>query len=325
MERRRSLLKSSSSGYESQYFTIESQANNNVIKIKTNDEEEWFYNPVSINKNNSGWVPWKKDITETGETLCTLNQGEKVCIKCKKNENEGWSVYGSSYGFLKCISLFATKNFIVYGNIMSLVCYDDFDQHSLDYFSNGVFGGLFKDATTLTDAQNLVFPTDKPTQYCYCQMFSGCTNLLYAPKELPATQVNYGCYKQMFYGCSSLISVPNSLPALNGTYAQCYSQMFGECSSLEESPKIYLQLPQYGVGEFYCMFYKCTSLRVVRAYFLQKPNQPSRPETSKTFYRWLYNVSPTGTFYRNPNATWSTTDSDIAIPSGWTVVNDTSM
>ena len=46
--------------------------------------------------------------------------------------------------------------------------------------------------------------------YCYCNMFSGCSSLTQAP-ELPATTLANRCYLSMFSNCTSLTqaSFPN--------------------------------------------------------------------------------------------------------------------
>ena len=68
----------------------------------------------------------------------------------------------------------------------------------LDY----AFKGLFKNCTSITDAVNLVLPTNL-TEGCFEEMFYGCTSLITAPKLL-ATSLEENCYEKMFYGCTSL-------------------------------------------------------------------------------------------------------------------------
>ena len=68
--------------------------------------------------------------------------------------------------------------------------------------------------------------------FCYSNMFSGCTALIQAP-ALPATTLANYCYYNMFSGCTALIQAP-ALPAT--TLANyCYSYMFKGCTSIKLS------------------------------------------------------------------------------------------
>ena len=68
--------------------------------------------------------------------------------------------------------------------------------------------------------------------YCFANMFNGCTALTKAP-ELPATTLANSCYSYMFYGCANL-TTPPSLPATKLTYG-CYAGMFANCTKLKVS------------------------------------------------------------------------------------------
>ena len=82
----------------------------------------------------------------------------------------------------------------------------------------------------------------------------------------------------MFSGCTSLRKAPE-LPA-NSLAKGCYSLMFFGCTSLSE-----ITMLATDIDESQCM--------------------------------WLLNKSsPSGTFYKNKNATWC---DDGIIPQGWTV------
>ena len=110
-------------------------------------------------------------------------------------------------------------------------------------------------------------------------MFWDCTSLENAP-ELPATALAQSCYVDMFWGCTSLVNAPE-LPAT--TLANyCYGSMFRGCTSLN--------------------YIKCLATDISASLYT---------------YNWLRNVSPTGTFVKHPDATWTTGDNGI--PTGWTV------
>ena len=167
-------------------------------------------------------------------------------------------------------------------NVMSLYRKDDFATYeSVVRFS---FVNLFKDCTSLTKAP--VLPATTLADSCYYHMFDGCASLTKAP-ILPATTLAAYCYFSMFDGCASLTKAP-ILPATTlATY--CYFSMFGGCSNL---------------NEVHCKI----------------PSSYSSSQISSYANSWLSNVSPTGTFYTNADANWSTGASGI--PEGWTRVNE---
>ena len=162
---------------------------------------------------------------------------------------------------------------------------------------------MFNGCKSLTTTP--VLPATTLTDYCYYGMFNGCTSLTAAP-ELPATTLAYGCYCAMFYSCKSLTTTPE-LPAT--TLADsCYYQMFCYCQSLTTAPELHATtLTDRCYLE---MFKYCTKLNYVKAMFTDI-------STTYCLDSWLDGVSPTGTFVKNANATW--TNTDAGIPSGWTV------
>ena len=113
--------------------------------------------------------------------------------------------------------------------------------------------------------------------YAFFNLFKGCTSLVKAP-ALPATTVAAYCYNSMFSGCQSLTKAPE-LPATT--------------------------LPDYCYGG---MFQGCRSLKEVRI--------SATKDGSFSLAQWLNNVSATGDFYCDPNATIFTHD-ESGIPRGW--------
>ena len=95
------------------------------------------------------------------------------------------------------------------------------------------FSQLFK-VTQIHDAHELILP-DHASEYCYWNMFIGCTSLTTAP-DLPATALAEGCYWSMFYNCASLTTAP-TLPATT-LVADCYNCMFRDCTSLTQAPEL---------------------------------------------------------------------------------------
>ena len=117
--------------------------------------------------------------------------------------------------------------------------------------------------------------------YAFRGLFANCTSLVKAP-VLPATTLADSCYWVMFHGCQSLTKAPE-LPATTLAH-DCY----------------------------YMMFYNCFSLKEVRV--------SATTTESGALNGWLRNVSATGDFYCDPNATIFPSG-DSGCPSGWTKHN----
>ena len=162
---------------------------------------------------------------------------------------------------------------------------------------------MFDGCQSLTEAPEL--PATTLAENCYSDMFYGCQSLTKAP-ELPATALASTCYNRMFYGCRSLTKAPE-LPAT--TLADyCYWQMFEGCQSLTKAP----ELPATTLADscYNNMFSGCQSLKEVRI--------AATTTATDALKEWLNNVSATGDFYCDPNATIFPTDSVSGIPANWT-------
>ena len=284
----------------------------------------WTRNAVGGNLEYSinGGQTWVT-IVKNGSTP-TITAGSKVMWRGNLEPS-------SSYG----IGTFsASGNYNAYGNIMSLLYYDNYYSSQLDSTKHeNVFYRLFESdihllsapllpSTTLAnccyksmfmECKSLIAAPKLPATilagWCYAYMFSLCYSLTIAP-ELPVTTLAMGCYDSMFYYCKSLITAP-SLPAT--TLAEyCYYQMFYCCSNLVTAP----ELPATSLVSscYNSMFYNCTQLNYIKALF---ETTPSRSYTD----RWVSGVAATGTFVKNSAATWTTTGVD-GVPAGWTVVTD---
>ena len=179
---------------------------------------------------------------------------------------------------------FSTDAFVyVSGIVESLL---DGDNEVLTLSTQGILRQLFYRQTALRSAENLRFEAQSTADgivSVYALMFDGCTNLLHAPKvlpandfkgaynyqymfrdckslitapELPATVLGSECYQYMFYGCTSLVNAPE-LPATTLT-EKCYQYMFYGCTSLLTAPKIMAMTTAPGSQKG--MFKNCTSL-----------------------------------------------------------------
>lgn len=202
---------------------------------------------------------------------------------------------------------FSTDAFVyVSGIVESLL---DGENEVLTLGKNYILGNLFYNQTALRSAKDLGFEAKSMANNAvsvYYRMFDSCTNLLYAPKVLPATTLASHCYQNMFRGCTSLVNAPE-LPATTLS-SYCYQNMFRNCSSLVNAP----ELPATTLTKqcYQYMFYGCTSLKTVRC-------RAKVTASSATVY-WLYGVSSSGTLYGHSEYGWATGVSGI--PSGWEFV-----
>ena len=304
--------------YYNQYFTIESLEDNNEITIPYKYLPETESGRLLYSSDKSNWTY----VAENGETICTLNTGEKIYLKGNiKNR----------YRLHNRILLSSTKQHNISGNIMSLVYSDNFRNNNT-LPDSAVFADLFRYNLNLVSAEHLILPATTLTYDCYYEMFSMCRSLIKVP-VLPATELAGGCYDGMFYGCISLTTTPE-LPATTLTHG-CYENMFGFCTSLVNAPELPATiLAEHCYGHMFegctslvnvpelpaitlaphCyeqMFEACTSLSYVKIL--------ATDIASDCLRDWLYNVSPTGTFIKKSGVDFPTGESGI--PQGWTVVN----
>lgn len=185
-----------------------------------------------------------------------------------------------------------------YGNVQSLL---NFSNTTQDF----CYKNLFEGCSSLLTAPHL--PATVVKYSCYYGMFEGCTSLK-TPPSLPATTLANNCYEEMFANCSSLTAAPQ-LPATELKY-RSYHDMFYNCSSLITAP----QLPASTLTQ-YCyesMFTKCAALTSIEVNFTDWNGGVN------TSY-WVKEVAPTGIFTKPYalNAIYSYSH----IPEGWTVIN----
>ena len=199
----------------------------------------------------------------------------------------------------------------VYGNIMSLL-YEDFaDKTALP--NTNTFQSLFDGNTKLTDASGLLLPATTLAANCYDGMFRSCSNLITAPKKLPAMDLTGAneCYYLMFSDCAKLTTAPE-LPA-ETLATSCYGGMFIGCSELTTAPE--LPAPTLVEACYNQMFYDCSSLNSVTCLATSGFDQ------SYVLHNWLKGVSTTGTFTKSsstsPSPAW--TSGISGIPTDWTV------
>lgn len=293
------------------------------------EENEVHFNPkihdytkdyLTFEITGGGVIRWACNATASKTIQYSLNEGEWVSITAAKSsyapsisvspgdvvrfkgDNNGYSVAINNYAAFSG----TTAQFILKGNIMSLISSSNFDT-LLDFTASRSFYNIFANCTGLTDASNLQLPATGLTQECYYSMFSGCKSLTTAP-ELPATALAESCYLWMFSSCTSLTTAPSVLPATTLANS-CYGSMFYQCTSLTTAPA--LPATTLVSSCYYQMFLGCTSLNYIKAMFT------TTPDTSYT-QNWVSGVAASGTFVKNSSASWNVTGVN-GVPTDWTV------
>lgn len=232
--------------YSKDYLTFDILSSG-TIKWKTKNASTTGLT-ISYSINDGDWT----DITSSTEGASfNVSEGDKVRFKGNNSAYCTVNQYGADY-----YSTFSgsTAQFNLYGNIMSLISGDSFE-NATTLESQHTFESLFRGTTALISAENLILPVTTLTYECYNSMFCACTSLTTAPK-LPATILEYGCYDSMFANCPSLTMAPE-LPATT-LAVRCYLGMFAGCDNLTTAPELpATTLANNCYGE---MFNGCTSL-----------------------------------------------------------------
>ncbi len=202
-----------------------------------------IYNPkgltIEYKVENNEWTT----SSETGINI-RANTGERVWFR-GRNESYSGVIFRNTSGA-----------FYLYGNLMSLIYGDDFEDrkeltgeetfYKLFYQNSGIYNHPTKDielpATTLTTS-------------CYRSMFYKCPNLTRAPK-LPARVLTETCYASMFAYCTSIKEFPE-MAATDMAYMSCTWMMMA--SGIEEAP----ELPAMNLARscYQYMFMDCPNLK----------------------------------------------------------------
>ena len=193
--------------------------------------------------------------------------------------------YGKNYKYAQSgsmnLTINSTANCYVYGNLMSLVEYTAFAEKT-EIKQNYALQKLFMNNTHIKNHETLdiILPATTLADYCYKQMFSGCTGLTRTP-ELPAQTLAKGCYQSLFSGCTGITKAPDLLaPVL---VQECYGFMFSNCTNLN--------------------YIKCLATNIKAA------------DSTKN---WISNVSASGSFIGTPGSNiWIYKDKVSGIPLGW--------
>lgn len=213
---------------------------------------------IDIEYSTDGGATWTSGNTVGDGVEVTLtNIGDNVMFRGNNSQygKDNGNNNPPSYNTISC-----TADCYVYGNIMSLTDKTGFATNKVLPKGKRTFYQLFYKNTHLKNHPNAAYTLELPAttlaEYCYCNMFFGCTALV-TPPALPATKLENSCYNAMFRSCSSMVTPP-ALPATE-LKNNCYQSMFDDCTSLETTPR--LPATELKNGCYYAMFKGCTSLK----------------------------------------------------------------
>lgn len=277
-------------------LALTATSNDSSVKLTGAYDSSEVANRFMVN-TGSGWQPY------TAGTLINLSIGQTCRWYCYEFNKTQWgSIHYYSGNFVK---FKMTGTIEASGNCNSMLSGNFEGITSLSRYE-AAFSSLFIYCKSLTKAPDL--PATALKKSCYERMFCGCTSLVQAP-VLPATELDMYCYEEMFEGCTALVQPPE-LPATT-LAPNCYSSMFRNCTSLTRARELPAATLPHAC--YYNMFNGCTSLAEVRI--------AATTKESKAQYvldNWLKDVSATGDFYCDPNATIFPTNSASGIPQNWT-------
>lgn len=292
---RRRFLNSSSSqediDYSEQYFTIEVLEDGRLELYTESGRTNCMYQ-----LNDGNWIEYDYDY----ESL-SVSKGDLIKLK---------GIGQTTYSELIFSDLWIDCKANVFGNIMSLLCGDDFK--TADFLEEIPYLGNFRYlffSSLIVSAKNLILPATTLSSYCYSYMFQDCTTLIDAPKLLPATILASDCYIYMFDGCTSLTTAPK-LPATTLSNF-CYEGMFSGCTSLTTPPE--LSATTLSNFCYQNMFYGCTKLNYIKML-------ATDISATSCLNNWVYNVASSGTFVKHPDMTSLPTGVN-GIPNGWTTLD----
>lgn len=225
--------------------------------------------------------------------------------------------------FMNCSGITSVSSGLLPANNMATQCYSSMFYGSgvtsvpsgflpATNLANSCYSNMFSYSNVTSIPADLL-PATTLANSCYYGLFSNSKITSVPSGLLPATNLKNYCYQLMFYECKNLKSADIELPATTVNKNGVYSRMFFNCTNLTDSP-IIKATSVSGNDAFYEMFYGCGKMKYLVCDML---NEPSSSISSN----WLKGVASTGTFYKNPNATWdqTITKGNDTVPTGWNI------
>ena len=279
--------------YENQYLTTKALGSGNITFTIPSDVNTYYITEVAYRKNGGEWTT-------------TANSSSEVVITVSVVANDIIEWQGNGIGlcgggsYTSASKFGGTVQFNVYGNAMSMLWSNNFIGQT--QFPNTsrerVMQGLFYQSSVV-DASGLVLPvTYLSNSHTYMGMFSGCTNLIYPPAELPepdSTVVLNLTYIAMFDSCSSMIRCPDM--KWEGVLGTCkngtFYKMFYGCTALTGNIPNKIEVQNYtastaGYQIFRMMFQGCTHITTIPSLIIHNNNSTITGTDDGPFYHAFY-------------------------------------
>ena len=192
----------------------------NSFTLAVNDATKHWDGTLEYSTDTSTWSTW-----DGTTTLSSATSGSENVLYLRGTGNTVITGNSTNYKWV-----LTGSDIACIGSIENLLDYATVASRKHPAMENYCYANMFYGCTSLTQAPAL--PATTLVDHCYNSMFRGCTGLTQAP-ALPTTTLAYHCYNSMFYGCTSLTQAP-ALPATTLTNS-CYSNMFRDCTSLKLS------------------------------------------------------------------------------------------
>lgn len=289
--------------FANMYFTIESLQDSNAIRMQRSKTPN---NPTLSYSLDDGET-WTTTTISGTVTFATINTGDKIIFK---GNNTKFASAWDTYNYFN-----ATKQFKVYGNIMSIINGDDFKENSeFNSSSTHHFAGLFR-TTYIVDSSNLILPALTIYSSSYNGMFRGATALQYGPQMLATTPTGTEACSSMFEGC---INLEEPIEINFTTLAkQCCFRMFcmnrtAKITTPKMTKSPILRCTEGAEDCYKEMFEGNGNLNEITCLLTS--------EISATAIWVQYAGASTGTFYKHPDKTWSLGQT-YGVPTGWSVVD----
>ena len=214
--------------YVDQYLTIEALEENTAIELLLgNSFAERSMTEFYTSTNGTTWYKLQLPYFNSpglSEMVLLPNIGSKLYLKGKVR-NYDVIINQNSAEYYWEIEIKPESNVKVYGNIMSMVYGDKFQNKTrMPNSTTMIFHNMFADSH-FTDVENLMLPCVEMQPYLYADMFKG-SGITKSP-ILPAETLTTGCYNRMFYGCQNLNNIKAGLLVenlgTNNTYNWVYN------------------------------------------------------------------------------------------------------
>lgn len=258
--------------YSKEYFTIESLEDGNNVYWRTTVNNSGLFKTIEISLDlGKTWNSYRSSFSDN--LVATLNKGDKLWARGTN------SAYGISTG---CSHFELSKEYIVYGNIMSIIDKDNY-QNNKTLTTSYPLNRQFQNSQIIS-AENLILPATTLTMGAYEYMFYNCKKLKIGPKELVNSSGGNNVYNRMFYECTSLKTSPdikrNKFESRDCTLMfynsgieelkiqsditigyQSFYQICYICNKLKKIPDTLSILVNSSDGSFQQAFYNCINLR----------------------------------------------------------------